>query len=222
MTSLPVVPTKFYQVCRLCLTVVSDTNDLMQLSVFGGLNHNAGCTNTTSAQTINNANEENTNCSGSVVVSASTDSSGNGGVIVKTIRKNEAQIPSSPTNEHHNQHSANNDSVTNNNDNEAAAGGTTHTVGDDDNNNFKIDGDLQHHSDILERIYTFLSITVSGSSFCCYPILLSKCFFSLILFYIYISFNSFALANKRSVRNESDSSLLFFIVMIIASVAYSA
>lgn len=32
--------------------------------------------------------------------------------------------------------------------------------GDDDNNNFKIDGDL-HQSDILELIYTFLSITVS-------------------------------------------------------------
>lgn len=167
MTSLPVVPTKFYQVCRLCLNVVSDTNDLMQLSVFGGLNHNASCTNATSAQINNNANEDNnanTNSSGSVVVSASTD---NSGVIVKTIRKNEAQISSSPTNEHHHQHSANNDSVTNNNDNEAAAGGTTHTVGDDDNNNFKIDGDLQHHSDILERIYTFLSITVSGSSICC-------------------------------------------------------
>lgn len=172
MTSLPVVPTKFYQVCRLCLTVVSDTNDLMQLSVFGGRNHNAGCTNATSAQTTNNANEDNsanTNSSASsLIVSASTDNSGNSGVIVKTIRKNEAQISSSPTtNEHH--HSANNDSVTNNNDNEAAAGGTTHTVPDDDNNNFKIDGDLQHHSDILERIYTFLSITVSGSSFSSYP-----------------------------------------------------
>ncbi|XP_055295928.1 uncharacterized protein DDB_G0283357 [Sitodiplosis mosellana] len=162
MTSLPVVPTKFYQVCRLCLTVVSDTNDLVQLSVFGG-RHNSGCT-ATSAQTNNNTNEDNN--SSSIVVSASTNSSSssnNSGVIVKTIRKNEAQISSSPTSNehhHHHQHHSANNSVTNN-DNEAAAGGTTHGVGDDDNNNFKIDGDLQHHSDILERIYTFLSITVS-------------------------------------------------------------
>lgn len=34
MTSLN-VPEKFYQVCRLCLTVVSDTNALPELSVFG-------------------------------------------------------------------------------------------------------------------------------------------------------------------------------------------
>lgn len=166
MTSLPVVPTKFYQVCRLCLTVVSDTNDLMNLSVFGG-RHNAGCT-ATSAQT--NTNEDN-----SMVVSASTNNSSNNsnnsGVIVKTIRaKNEARISSPTDNEH--QHSANNSFTNNASDNEAAAGdGTARSdggggggggIGDDDNNNFKIDGDL-HHSDILERIYTFLSITVSGS-----------------------------------------------------------
>ena len=34
MTSL-ILPQKFHQVCRLCLSVVSDTNDLIKLSVFG-------------------------------------------------------------------------------------------------------------------------------------------------------------------------------------------
>ncbi|XP_031623196.1 putative uncharacterized protein DDB_G0286901 [Contarinia nasturtii] len=158
MTSLPVVPSKFYQVCRLCLTVVSDTNDLMNLSVFG--RHNAGYigSTATSAQT-NNANED------SMIVTASTNnnnsSSSSSGVIVKTANRK----ISSPTNEH-----LASNSVTNNaSDNEAAACGQSTTIrgggsssdgGDDDNNNFKIDGDL-HHADILERIYNFLSITVS-------------------------------------------------------------
>lgn len=35
MTSTTNVPPKFYQVCRLCLTVVSDTSDLVKLAVFG-------------------------------------------------------------------------------------------------------------------------------------------------------------------------------------------
>lgn len=157
MTSLPVVPSKFYQVCRLCLAVVSDTNDLMNLSVFG--RHNASYIGSiaTSAQT-NSANEDN------MVVTASTNSSSSvSGVIVKTTNRK----ISSPTNEN-----LASNSVTNNvSDNEAAACGEGTTIrgngsssgggGDDDNNNFKIDGDL-HQADILERIYTFLSITVSS------------------------------------------------------------
>lgn len=155
MTSLPVVPTKFYQVCRLCLNVVNDTNELVNLSVFG--RHNAACIGTaTSAQT---------NAGDNMIVTASSNSSSTG-VIVKANsnnnnnnnnRKNEARI-SSPTNE---PHSASN-SVTNDaSNNETAAAGGDGTARDDDNNNFKIDGDL-HNSDILERIYTFLSITVSA------------------------------------------------------------
>lgn len=35
MTSTSTVPPKFYQVCRLCLTVVSDNSDLVKLAVFG-------------------------------------------------------------------------------------------------------------------------------------------------------------------------------------------
>lgn len=159
MTSLPVVPTKFYQVCRLCLTVVSDTSDMVNLSVFG--RHNAACIGTaTSAQT---------NAGDSIIVTASANST-NTGVIVKTNnnnninnnnRKTDARI-SSPTNEQQQQqHSASN-SVTNNaSNNEGAAADNDGAARDDDNNNFKIDGDL-HHSDILERIYTFLSITVSA------------------------------------------------------------
>lgn len=180
MTSLPVVPSKFYQVCRLCLSVVNDTNDLVNLSVFG--RHNAGCNAT-------NAADNNTT---TVVTSAKSNNNNNnsssGGVIVKTTNNNTSNRKcearnSTPSNEHHSA----NDSVTSNNanDNEAAAaatagdGTTTRNAnaGDDDNNNFKIDGDL-HQSDILERIYTFLSITVSG---------LPVSFLVILIFYISIA-----------------------------------
>lgn len=141
MASLPKVPSKFYQVCRLCLTVVSDTSELVSLSVFG--RHNGGCIATaTSAQNDGVA------------------TSNSGGVIVKTNRNTEPCNASSPISEHLANHS-----ITNNaSDNEAAAdeNGPARTSADDDNNNFKIDSDL-HHSDILERINTFLSITVSTS-----------------------------------------------------------
>lgn len=185
MTSLPIVPSKYYQVCRLCLTVVSDTNDLLNLSVFGS--HNAGCiantTATNSTATVDDCN------STAVNASSNNNNSGSGssnvGVIVKTNRKN-----STPTSEHKNTAATNNAS-----DNEAAAaaadasgndGKTTATAaeasrgnnpGDDDNNNLKIDGDL-HQSDILERIHTFLSITVSG-----------RIFFILLLLSIFPSFS---------------------------------
>lgn len=172
MTSLPVVPSKFYQVCRLCLTVVSNTNDLMNLSVFGG--HNAGCIGTNATSTQIKVEDS--------IVTASTNTTNNSsGVIVKTNQRNEAQI-SSPSNE---QYTANN-SVTNNaNDNEAATGDGVTRGGDDDNNNFKIDGDL-HHSDVLERIYTFLSITVSG-----------QILYSLTNFYSSIFFFSLSCSSKQ-------------------------
>lgn len=196
MTSLPIVPSKFYQVCRLCLTVVSDTNDLLNLSVFGS--HNAGCianTNATNNSTtaVDDCNSTAVNASSNNTNSGSSSSSSNVGVIVKTNRKN-----STPTNEHKNTAAASNNAS----DNEAAAapadasgrdsandGKTTITEasrgnnpGDDDNNNFKIDGDL-HQSDILERIHTFLSITVSGRIFYFILHLLSQ------LFYYFQSFS---------------------------------
>lgn len=179
MTSLPIVPSKFYQVCRLCLTVVSDTNDLLNLSVFGS--HNAACianatvTNSTTADDCNSPAVNASSNNNSTNTGSGSSSSSNVGVIVKTNRKY-----STPTSEHKNTAASNNAS-----DNEAAAAadasgrdsgndGKTaaaessrgNNPGDDDNNNFKIDGDL-HQSDILERIHTFLSITVSGRTF--YP-----------------------------------------------------
>lgn len=172
MTSLPIVPSKFYQVCRLCLTVVSDTNDLLNLSVFGS--HNAACNANTTVTNSSTADD----CNSPAVHSTNTGSgsTSNVGVIVKTNRKY-----STPTSERKNTAASNNAS-----DNEAAAAvadasgrdsgndGKTaaaessrgNNPSDDDNNNFKIDGDL-HQSDILERIHTFLSITVSGLTF--YP-----------------------------------------------------
>lgn len=197
MTSLPIVPSKFYQVCRLCLTIVSDTNDLLNLSVFGS--HNAGCmanttTATNSTTTADDCNSPAVNAATknkNISSGSGSGSSNNVGVIVKTNSKN-----STPTNEHKNVAASNNPS-----DNEAAAaaddasgrdtgnaGKTTavatevsrgNNTGDDDNNNFKIDGDL-HQSDILERIHTFLSITVSGRIF--YPSFVQQLFFIHLLY----------------------------------------
>lgn len=178
MTSLPIVPSKYYQVCRLCLTVVSDTNEL---SVFGS--HNAACianTTATNSTTVKDCNSSAVNASSNNNnTNTGSGSSSNVGVIVKTNRNN-----STPTSEHKNTAASNNAS-----DNEAIAAAAAasgrdsgndgrattaeaaessrgNNPGDDDNNNFKIDGDL-HQSDILERIHTFLSITVSGRTF--YP-----------------------------------------------------
>lgn len=145
MTSLPQVPSKFYQVCRLCLTVVSDTNELMNLSVFGP--HNAGCIgNNAATAEISTENS---------IVTASTNTN-NSGVIVKANVRNEAKN-SFANNE---KYTANKLVTNNGNDIEAVADDGVTRLGDDDNNNFKIDDD-QHQSDVLERIYTFLSITVS-------------------------------------------------------------
>lgn len=54
MTSLH-VPEKFYQTCRLCLTVVSDTKSLQELSVFGDkLNHRTAASPTAAKKSIGN------------------------------------------------------------------------------------------------------------------------------------------------------------------------
>lgn len=147
MTSLPIVPSKFYQVCRLCLTVVNDTNDLMNLSVFG--RHDATCMDkTASAQpTGNNA------C---VPMSTSTP---NSGVIVKAAKSMSRK--SSISGERDTDRQSVGDASSSTSDNEAAS--ADDAVDDDEqtilnNNN---NNNLQQ-SEILERIYTFLSITVSA------------------------------------------------------------
>lgn len=156
MTSLPVVPSKFYQVCRLCLCVVSDTSDLVNLSVYGRSNACIG---------------SNANCE----IAQSTTN--NTGVIVKTSTKigktqhATRKVSTTRKSSTHSNNDSNNaaddqQSVTNDNsDNDAAAGVDDETADDEqailnNNNNFKIDSDLQQ-SDVLERIHTFLSITVS-------------------------------------------------------------
>lgn len=224
MTSLPIVPSKFYQVCRLCLTIVSDTNDLLNLSVFG--THNAACiANTTATNStivddckspaVNaSSNNNSTNTGGS-------GSSSNVGVIVKTNRKY-----STPTSEHKNTLASNNAS-----DNEAIAaaaaaadasgrdsgndGKTTaaaessrgNNPGDDDNNNFKIDGDLQQ-SDVLERIHTFLSITVSGRIF--YP--------SFAQFFFLFSFSSTFHLQLRSMCTNCVTFIEGIFVLMLARI----
>lgn len=213
-TSLPIVPSKFYQVCRLCLSVVSDTKDLVNLSVFGP--HNAACKNIDSSKVTNADN---------VPVVPSTISSikrtQNSGVIKATGKIGKPAKKSTATSATTRKLStnssvgerdssdernsvANDASGNNSSDNETAAGthadddngcdgeddertilnkvynnnnidlnhehyeaADKHYYATDGNRNFKIeDGDAMaadshHQSDILERIYTFLSITVS-------------------------------------------------------------
>lgn len=158
MTSLPIVPSKFYQVCRLCMNVVSDTNDLVNLSVFGRTNCGAQ-----------------SNCE---------IAQNNSGVIVKTSTANNVGNTTAATRKSsiHNDDKNHDDetTVTNSSDNEAA-GADDETADDEqailnNNNNFKIDSDLQQ-SDVLERIHTFLSITVS------------TCWFFFHIFFFSISFH---------------------------------
>lgn len=171
MTSLPIVPSKYYQVCRLCLTVVSDSNDLLNLSVFGS--HNAACNRPAVIASSNNDNNNDTSNDNINSGSGGGSGSSSSGVIVKPNRKTEA-LNFSPTSEQKNTASTN-DTCDNKVTtaataaacgNDSGADGTIDEIhgtnaGDDDNNNFKIDGD-SHQSDVLERIQTFLSITVSG------------------------------------------------------------
>lgn len=142
MTSLPIVPSKFYQVCRLCMNVVSDTNDLVNLSVFGRSNASS--------------------CIGSTAhceIAESTTT--NSGVIVKTATTKTGKLSATRKSSTH----SDNDNDGNHDDNEAA--GTDDVTADDEailnnNNNFKIDSSINsQQSDVLERIQTFLSITVS-------------------------------------------------------------
>lgn len=149
MTSSSIVPSKFYQVCRLCLTVVNDTSDLLNLSVFG--RHDATCMDKT-------ANAQPTGDSVCVPVSTSTQ---NSGVIVKAQCVKSMSRKSSINNDCSGERDDDQHSVGdggNGSDNEVTS--ADDTVDDDERTIFNNNNNLQQ-SEILERIYTFLSITVS-------------------------------------------------------------
>lgn len=169
MTSLPIVPSKFYQVCRLCLAVVNDTNDFMNLSVFG--RHNASSCIDATSNSQSNAEK---------LISPVTASTNSSGVIVKAntksgksiTRKSSTTRKSSVNNDSSEENDDDQNSVTDNTSENDAPG-----IDDDEqtifnnNNNFKINTDAMtvtddlQQSEILERIYTFLSITVSVLTF---------------------------------------------------------
>lgn len=165
-TSLPIVPSKFYQVCRLCMNVVSDTNDLVNLSVFGRSNASS-CIGSSAHCEI----AESTTNSGVIVKTATTKTGKLSARKLSTTRKSSTHSDNDNNTDGSNAEHDNNDddqtTVTNNSsDNEAA--GTDDVTADDDeailnnNNNFKIDSSVNsQQSDVLERIQTFLSITVS-------------------------------------------------------------
>lgn len=132
------VPPKFYQVCRLCLTLVSDS-DVVKLSIFDApnrlqinnkINNNCGG----GSVIINNSNRAaiSTRRSGGAVGGVCGDNK-NVSVVVKT---------ESPDNNNHHHH-----------------GGGNCTEDDDDDDYDDEDDDSR--LDILERIYTFLEIKVS-------------------------------------------------------------
>lgn len=181
------VPPKFYQVCRLCLSVVSDTSDLIKLSVFGSNK----CHQQQRQQFRSQQPEEiivpvapstisSIKLANSVIVKSKSTKNAK-----KSNRKNSADdVDDSEKVTATNEEAANDqddgddddelmNKVHNNNnidlDQEhfseadkninyygASAAGSTH---------FKTDGvaagDDESHLDILERIYTFLSISVS-------------------------------------------------------------
>lgn len=144
------VPSKFYQVCRLCLTVVNDTSDLLNLSVFG--RHDATCMDKT-------ANAQPTGDSVCVPVSTSTQ---NSGVIVKAQCVKSMSRKSSINNDCSGERDDDQHSVGdggNGSDNEVTS--ADDTVDDDERTIFNNNNNNLQQSEILERIYTFLSITVS-------------------------------------------------------------
>lgn len=161
MTALPIVPSKFYQVCRLCLAVVNDTSDLINLSVFG--RHDTACMDKAAAASAQQHQQQQQPSGGDnacVPVPTSTQSSG---VIVKanaqcvnsTSRKSSINNDSGSAAEREDDDQQSSGATS---DNEAASADDAAT--DDEQTILNNNNNLQQ-SEILERIYTFLSITVS-------------------------------------------------------------
>lgn len=149
MTALPIVPSKFYQVCRLCLAVVNDTSDLMNLSVYG--RHDATCMDKAA-----NAQQQPAGDNACVPVPTSTQSSG---VIVKAksmARKSSINNDCGAAERDDDQQSAGDAGSAS--DNEAAS---ADDAADHDEQAILNNNNNLQQSEILERIYTFLAITVS-------------------------------------------------------------
>lgn len=161
-TSLPIVPSKFYQVCRLCMNVVSDTNDLVNLSVFGRSNASS-CIGSSAHYEIDEFTTTTTN-SGVIVKTAARKSSNTRKS--STLSNNANNDNTDGSNGEHDNNDDDQTTVTNNSSDNEAAGADDVTADDEailnNNNNFKIDSSVDsQQSDVLERIQTFLSITVS-------------------------------------------------------------
>lgn len=167
-TSVPIVPSKFYQVCRLCMNVVSDTNDLVNLSVFGRSNASS-CIGSSAHCEIA---ESTTTNSGVIVKTATTKTGKLSARKLSNTRKSSTHSDNGNndnTDDSNGEHDNNDDdqtTVTNNSSDNEAAGADDVTADDEailnNNNNFKIDSSVNsQQSDVLGRIQTFLSITVS-------------------------------------------------------------
>lgn len=220
MTPSSNVPAKFYQVCRICLTEVSDTSDLINLSVFGRNqchqphSHLSSPVNLVEAEEIvvpvtPSAIASDVNHTASVIVKNQNES-------INRTAKNRSRKSSNATiggghsgsddeisadsrsnqNENADSIGANDDEhlnkVHNNNNNEmnretgdsinasstATAAASKPAFGNRSgaqnqrasvnasSTNYKIDGgDDSSHLDLLNRIYTFLAISVSRFNF---------------------------------------------------------
>lgn len=166
-TSLPIVPSKFYQVCRLCMNVVSDTNDLVNLSVFGRSNASSCIGSSAHCEIAESTPTTTTHNSGVIVRTATTKTGKSAARKLSTTRKSSTHNDNDGSNgEHDNNDDDDQTTVTNNSSDNEAAGIDDVTADDEailnNNNNFKIDSIVNsQQSDVLERIQTFLSITVS-------------------------------------------------------------
>lgn len=171
-TSLPIVPSKFYQVCRLCMNVVSDTNDLVNLSVFDRSNGSSCIGPSAHCEIAESPTTTTTTNSGVIVKTATTKSGKFSARKLSTTRKSSTHSDhdnNENTDGSNGEHDNNDDdhtTVTNNSSDNEAAGADDVTADDEailnNNNNFKIDSTVNsQQSDVLERIQTFLSITVS-------------------------------------------------------------
>lgn len=194
MTSSSTVPSKFYQVCRLCLTVVSDTSDLVKLTVFGRdkcyprSRHSPLIASieaeeiivpvipsTISASVGDNNHHQHRHHATSVIVKSNNGNCAN--AIKRSNRKNSNGIATddetnnsgagscTTTNDNHDEHNdAHHNKVHNNNnidlDHHEHAKNINY-FGNASNTNYGINDVADAQTDLLERIHTFLAISVS-------------------------------------------------------------
>lgn len=229
MTSTSNVPPKFYQVCRLCLTVVSDTSDLVKLAVFG---RGDKCHQPQQPLIASVEAEE-------IVVPVTPSSvhhqhQHHASVIVKSNngklnRKNSngsdddtnnsgssSRGSSSSTHDMNDeQHVAHLNKVHNNNNidlDHHEHGKNINYFGNASSTNYGINDVADAHTDLLERIRTFLAVSVSRQFSLTFPITFSAFFFS-FFFSIFREFSIFcgrAQFPLFQFRYAADTSIFFF------------